>query len=269
VILTAFQRHYLLGSLAAVALLLGARAPPLAAAASGREIGQAEVVVSRVHGLIGEITRELAVKDNVFSQEVIETAADAATRIAFRDGTQLSMGPSSRVTLDRYVYDPDTGVGQLAVNFLSGVFEFVSGSMSEAGYDLRTPFAHLSVRGTQIVIDTSTKLVAVPQGSVLVRTNDGQSFQLSSSECVMQEPNGNWRTITGSCSQFLGRYSTMVALLVSGVQPTAGPQGPAGSVIRIGLGPLGPNPLQRQGYASPDRGGGGGLFRTRLKPSAS
>src|SRR4051794_4254681 len=219
--------------LLALALPLGLSAP--AFAVPKETAGQAEVVVSRVRGLIGDVTRELVVKDDVFSQEVIETGPEAATRIVFRDGTRLSMGPSSRVTLDRYVYDPKTGTGRLAMNFLSGVFEFLSGAMNEAGYDLRTPFAQLSVRGTQVIIDTDARAIVVPGGSVLVTTVDGQQFLVSRDECLTVDSDQKWRVVTGSCDRFLNRYGTMVALLTSGIVPGAGPSSPFSLVPTLNL----------------------------------
>jgi hypothetical protein len=221
-----FPAQLLRASVPLLALSLPFGLPAPAFAVPKETAGQAEVVVSRVSGLLGDVTREIVVKDDVFSQEVIETGPEAATRIVFRDGTRLSMGPSSRVTLDRYVYDPKTGAGRLAMNFLSGVFEFLSGAMNEAGYDLRTPFAQLSVRGTEVIIDIKAKVVVVPKGLVLATTPDGQQFLISKTECLTADSDQKWRVVSGSCDQFLNRYGTMVALLTSGVEPGAGPASP-------------------------------------------
>lgn len=129
----------------AAAVLAGTAATP----GASQEIGTAETVVRMVRGLRDVETRELAVNDNVFSEEVIETDVDSATRLVFLDGTELVMGPSSRMTLDRYIYDPDTGAGELAVDFATGVFEFASGDIPSEDYSLRTPLGNLTVRGTR------------------------------------------------------------------------------------------------------------------------
>jgi hypothetical protein len=134
---------------ACISLSLLFAAPEAATAASAPpEIGEADLVVSLVRGRLGDSTRELAIKDNVYSEEVIETDADAATRIVFVDGTELSMGPLSRMVLDRYVYDPNTGTGEMAMRMVTGVFQFASGNIPAAGYDLGTPFGNLAIRGT-------------------------------------------------------------------------------------------------------------------------
>jgi FecR protein len=239
-------------SILALSLPLGFAAP--AFAVPKETAGQAEIVVSRVHGLLDDVTREIVVKDDVFSQEVIETGTEAATRIVFRDGTRLSMGPSSRVTLDRYVFDPKTGAGQLAMNFLSGVFEFLSGAMNEAGYDLRTPFAQLSVRGTDAIID-SNKVIVMRDGSVLSTTTDGQQFLISKGECLTVDSDQKWRVVTDSCDQFLNRYGTMIALLTSGVEPGAGPASPFDIIRTLNL---------QQGFPAAN---GPSIFQQHVGPS--
>jgi len=216
-------------------------------------------VVSRVRGLVGDVTRELVVRDDVFSQEVVETGPEAATRIVFRDGTRLSMGPSSRVTLDRYVYDPRTGAGRLAMNFLSGVFEFLSGAMGEAGYDLKTPFAQLSVRGTQVVIDTGARAIVVPNGRVVATTPDGRQFVISRAECLTADSDGKWSVKTDSCDQYLNRYGTMVALLTSGAEPGAGPLvNPFSLVPTLNL---------EQGYPASNSSNSSSVFQQHTSPS--
>ena len=133
-------------------------------------IGGTETVVSEVHGFLGEIDRVLEVADDVFQEEVIDTGDEGATRIAFIDGTQLTMGPNSRVTLDRFVYDPAGDDSSMVVGFVSGMFEFASGLIPSGGYDLRTPFANLTIRGTRlrIMVLNNALQVTAPEGEVEV-----------------------------------------------------------------------------------------------------
>jgi hypothetical protein len=147
-------------------MLHGAPSPAHAAVT----IGGTENVVSEVHGLLGEINRVLEVADDVFQEEVIDTGSDGATRIAFIDGTQLTMGPNSRVTLDRFVYDPAGGDSSMVVGFVAGIFEFASGLIPSGGYELRTPFANLTIRGTRlrIMVLADGLQVTAPEGEVEV-----------------------------------------------------------------------------------------------------
>jgi hypothetical protein len=219
------------GALAIVAVALSAASASRAAV----EVGEAVVVVSVVRGTLGSETREIAVQDDIYSQEVIETGDDAATRLVFRDGTELSMGPSSRVTIDRYIYDPDKkGAGQLAMNLLSGVFEFASGDIPSSGYDVRTPFATIAVRGTVVQFDIEDGLVRFAEGSGTV--ND---VQVEESNCFR----GGALLDPEQCERFLGRIEAALALLepvgLGRLQPFEGDQGDRES--ESGLGPFGPS----------------------------
>jgi FecR protein len=215
-------------AIVAVALLAG---PGMTKAATpdAPQVGQAELVVSEVRGRLGETTRELAIKDNVFSEEVIETEADAATRIVFLDGTELSMGPSSRMVLDRYVYDPNAGVGEMALQVVTGVFEFASGAIPSSGYDIRTPFGTLAVRGTRclMVLVAGEKLVlkCKPEDEVAIAgltltglNNCGVIPMPGTGDPVPLSP--------GECEQQIEPATAMLASLgVADVAPGAGPQG--------------------------------------------
>jgi hypothetical protein len=163
---------------------------------------------------------------------VIETGPSSAMRIGFRDGTKLSIGPSSRLVIDRYLYDPGAGKGEVALGFLAGIFEFVSGGLASGSYDLRTPSGHLSIRGTEIIIDTAREFIAVPKGRVQLRATDGRSLTVLEGQCL-QGRGGAVRLRLGSaCNDSLGGYRGMVATLATApaaaapVEPVAVPPAP-------------------------------------------
>src|SRR5215472_14563543 len=80
-----------------------------AAGAAETQIGATSIVVNDVTGTLAT-TRETAplrAGIDVFQNETIDTGADSASRVVFQDKTELSVGPSSSVVLDRFVFDPD------------------------------------------------------------------------------------------------------------------------------------------------------------------
>jgi hypothetical protein len=222
---------------------------PVSTSLAATDVGEAVLVVSAVRGTLGTETREIAVKDDVYAQEVIETGEDAATRLVFLDGTELSIGPSSRVTIDRYIYDPSNkGAGQLTMNLLSGVFEFASGDIPSTGYDLRTPFATIAVRGTRInVVVRDEFLVRVKEGGVNVNA-PGQSIPIGELFCFTV-PSIAGDVADGEvlnpddCEPRLGSILAMEALFAGAIQPA---------------GLLGVNPLLQEGFEGDqgDREGG-------------
>jgi len=118
----------------------------------------------------GDSARELFFNNDIFQEETVATDATATTSLQFLDNTRLKVGSSSTVVLDRFVYDPDTQTGEIAITFGKGIFRFVTGEIkNKEAIVLKTPTATMSVRGTDATIDVredNTTLVYVHDGAV-------------------------------------------------------------------------------------------------------
>ena len=82
----------------------------------------------------------------------IRTGPGARLQITFRDETVLTLGENATVVVDRYVYNPDTSTGALALNASTGALRFATGklgSMTNKDVKVITPEAALAVRGTE------------------------------------------------------------------------------------------------------------------------
>ena len=96
------------------------------------------------------------VGDPVFTDEIVRTGVDSATKLVFRDSTNLALGPRSRVVLDRFVYDPSQPSEGLGVTLAKGLFRFTTGSLQKSAYTVTTPTAVIGVRGTVFDGDVTT-----------------------------------------------------------------------------------------------------------------
>ena len=132
------------GCLTAVLVL----AAQTATAQEESPIGSATQIIRTVTGEIQAQLRYLLNQDPVFSDEVIETKPESASRIVFRDLTELSVGPEARVTLDEFVFDPKPSVSRFVLSAFDGVFRFKSGRLAKSAYAIETPNAVIGVRGT-------------------------------------------------------------------------------------------------------------------------
>jgi hypothetical protein len=74
-------------------------------------------------------------------------APEAPARRGFIDHTNLSVGPSSTVRLDKFVYDPKKGSGSVAIDATKGAFRFVTGSQNKGDYKVKTPHGTIGMRG--------------------------------------------------------------------------------------------------------------------------
>ncbi len=100
--------------------------------------------------------RNLETGLEVFFNEKIETNPSGRAQLLFRDGTSLTVGSNSEMTIDEYVFDPDTGTGELVINVSKGIFRLVGGKIS---------------KNTPVVFNTKTATVAVRGGIAMLNVN--------------------------------------------------------------------------------------------------
>ena len=91
----------------------------------------------------------------VFATDALRTGVDGAVGVTLKDDTRLSLGPSSEVRLERYVYAPADGGFGMVLSFVRGAAAYVSGHMAKLAPDsirLETPAAIVGVRGTTVAV---------------------------------------------------------------------------------------------------------------------
>jgi hypothetical protein len=146
------------------------------------KVGKTELIVKKVTGELAQSQRLLALKDTVFQDELIAAATASASRIVFLDGTELSVGPNTEITLDRFVFDPDEGSVTIELNVVEGVFRFISGRFANAfksDYKVKTPTATLGMRGTVVTaVVASDGTTATMLGSPSIVTVEGLSGEI-------------------------------------------------------------------------------------------
>jgi hypothetical protein len=144
------RREWLLG----VGLISGglgaglmASAPALAQNAS--PIGTVAAVKPDAFGAApGVAEQTLVIGAGLVENEKIRTTADGTANVIFADRSTLTVGKGSEVVLDKFVYDPATGSGGLAIDLTQGALRFVGGKLSKGGnVEVKTPTATMTVRG--------------------------------------------------------------------------------------------------------------------------
>jgi hypothetical protein len=167
-------------------------------------IGGAELVVNRVRGNLatGGVV-PVTQGDGVFRDEAVRTDVDSTAKIVLVDATSLSIGPSSSIKIDRFVYSGAGQHGAIALNLAKGVFRFVTGDADKAAYTITTPTATLGVRGTilKIVSTTAETTVTVEEGSAIVCTRRAAIKRCAELSCEsMQAVITATRIATTACS---------------------------------------------------------------------
>ena len=107
-------------------------------------IGNANSVKTQAEG---SIAGPLSGGSDVHASETVRTGSSGQADLRFIDHTNLSVGPSSTVRLDKFVYDPKKGSGSVAIDATKGAFRFVTGSQNKSDYKVKTPLGTIGMRG--------------------------------------------------------------------------------------------------------------------------
>ena len=154
--------------------LLGEGAPAFAQApAIGRVealVGTA-VVTRQATGAAGPLT----VGDELFEGDRIRTDIGSRLRLALRDGSVLSCGEATGLTLDRALYAPEQGSRSFLVRVSFGIVRAVVELLATGSdFEMQTNTAVISARGTDWIAEAegaATSVVAL-EGEVAVRNID-------------------------------------------------------------------------------------------------
>jgi hypothetical protein len=130
-------------SLTAAALATLAASPALA-----QQIGTAGAVNPASKAMLGAQVRVLDLGAPIIHNEHLQTSASGSLQVVFLDKTTLSIGPSSDLTVDSFVYDPERGSGKMALSLGKGVLRVVGGNVTHTGgATVTTPAATIGIRG--------------------------------------------------------------------------------------------------------------------------
>jgi hypothetical protein len=134
--------------------LVFAAAPAFAQApqnAAGRiKVASGSVFIVRAGALVPAQAGQ-----EVFEADGLKTGADGRLGITLKDDTRVSLGPSSEVRVDRFVFAPAEGRMGLVLKVVRGVIGYVSGRIAKLSPDsirLETPAAVVGVRGTTLAL---------------------------------------------------------------------------------------------------------------------
>ena len=101
-----------------------------------------------------EAERVLRIGVDVQANELITTNANDRAHLLFLDGSSLTVGPNAQLTIDKFVFDPNTKTGELAINASKGVLRLVGGKISKNGpIVITTPASTVGIRGGITILD--------------------------------------------------------------------------------------------------------------------
>ena len=129
------------GLLCICALLLAVTST---AANAETRIGTASSVTPEASGSVGGT---LSAASGVHANETVKTGSSGKAGLQFNDQSNLSVGPSSQVRLDKFTYDPNKGTGTTVIEATRGTFRFTTGAQNNGQVKIKTPYGALGARG--------------------------------------------------------------------------------------------------------------------------
>ena len=114
-------------------------------------------------GVIGAAVGEIKNQNNeilqngskIFFGDTIISKKNANVQILFIDQTVLTLGEDTEMTIDEFIYDPNSNKGSFVSSVKSGTVKFITGQISKNNpedLEVKYPAGTLGARGTEFIV---------------------------------------------------------------------------------------------------------------------
>lgn len=159
-------------------ILLGAFAAlllPAQLAYAQSQVGVSAAVRGSVDVRSGGVSRAPLAGEVMLLGDRVRTQLRSGMQVLLLDESVFTVGESNDLVIDRFVYDPDRGIGEIAARSTQGFLRFVSGgvgAIAPQNVSLTTPSATIGTRGTSIDVVVGPDAVALARQLGLIGPND-------------------------------------------------------------------------------------------------
>lgn len=170
-------------------LFASAAAMALCAPAHGQtrddQIGSVAALNSDVDGTPpAAAKRQLFIGEGLVQDELIESSPIGSGQFLFLDQTTLTIAKNSSLILDKYVYNPDTKLGEFSMRMSQGVLRFIGGRITKnTDAVVVTPTATIGIRGGMAIItvdpDGTTRAQHIAGEYTRITTSNGEELFIS------------------------------------------------------------------------------------------
>ncbi len=108
----------------------------------------------------GAVARIMSSGKPVYFNDKVKSGPDGRMQVMLLDETVFTLGPNSEMYIDKFVYNPATGVGKVTASVTKGVFRFVTGKIAKnkpSNMKVRLPVGVIGIRGTIVVGEVKGK----------------------------------------------------------------------------------------------------------------
>ena len=142
---------------------------------SSISFGISKEIIGVIAAGIGDISNQnnekLLTGSKIYFGDTIIVKAQSNAQILLLDETALTIGEKSELTIDDFVYDPQSKVGKIVSNIKIGTVRVITGEISKQNPDnleVNVPTGSIGARGTEFVVvtesDEKSTVVLLGQG---------------------------------------------------------------------------------------------------------
>ena len=117
------------------------------------------VVAVGVGNIFNQKNEKLITGSKIYFGDTIIVSEQSNAQILLLDETALTIGEKSELTIDDFVYDPQTKVGKIVSNIKVGTVRVITGEISKQNPDnleVNIPTGSIGARGTEFIVVTES-----------------------------------------------------------------------------------------------------------------
>ena len=117
------------------------------------------VIAAGVGDILNQKNEKLSTGSKIYFGDTIIVKAQSNAQILLLDETALTVGEKSEITIDEFIYDPQSKVGKIVSNIKIGTVKIITGEISKKDPDnleVNIPTGSVGARGTEFVVVTES-----------------------------------------------------------------------------------------------------------------
>tara|TARA_Y100000389_G_scaffold149739_1_gene149169 strand:+ start:1017 stop:1592 length:576 start_codon:yes stop_codon:yes gene_type:complete len=117
------------------------------------------VIAAGVGEIINQKNEKLSTGSKIYFGDTIVVKAQSNAQILLLDETALTVGEKSELTIDEFIYDPQSKIGKIVSNIKVGTVKIITGEISKKNPDnleVNVPTGSVGARGTEFVVVTES-----------------------------------------------------------------------------------------------------------------
>ena len=117
------------------------------------------VISAGIGDIINQDSEKLSTGSKIYFGDTIIIKEKSSAQILLLDETAITVGEKSELTIDDFVYDPESQVGKIVSNIKTGTVRIMTGKISNQNPDnliVKVPAGVVGSRGTEFVVVTDS-----------------------------------------------------------------------------------------------------------------